>query len=370
MKISSIQIFRYQLPFSKSIILAKKNFDFREGLLIRILDSEGQIGIGEIAPLPGFSLESLAESTSQSMKLAEMLVAQSIPRDLSVLQGAFQRWFSLPNLVSSVKFGFQMAVLNLLAAQSQIPVAQLISSEKPKTLSLTRLLSGTPDEILSKADKIAQSPFVSRVKLKVGRIGLDQEVDLVQEVRTRIGSKFLQLDANRSWDLATAVYFGRQVSDCELLYIEEPLKNPLECSEFTSQTGIGYALDETLQHPEYRFKMREGLVALVLKPTLSGGIETAKMIAEEALEHQVRAVISSSYESSLGLIMLANLAASRTFDVSVGLDTYDVFQYDLCHPEFLETEGRIPLQLLTGQPTIYEDRLELLWQKSKTKTSR
>ncbi len=362
MKISSLQIFRYQLPFVNPVTLAKKKHYFREGLLLRIFDAEGTTAVGEIAPLPGFSPESLAECETQLKKLAKTLLHQLIPDEVRQLQGAFEQWFSSPNLRSSVKFGLEMAVLNLFSAKHQISVARLLSPHCPMFLSLTRLLAGTPDAIRNKAAQIDKSAG-GNIKLKVGRFPVDEEIKLVREIKRMIGSRPLQLDANRSWDLETAVYFGKHVADCEIRYIEEPVINSVECPEFTEKTGIGYALDETLQDPNYQFEFQKGMKALVLKPTIIGGIEKVKMLAREAATYQIPAVISSSYESSLGLIMLANLAATLDLETAVGLDTYDSFRTDLCEPKFSIEQGMISLKRLEpGKAIIREECLELLWQ--------
>ena len=74
--------------------------------------------------------------------------------------------------------------------------------------------------------------------------------------------------------------------------------------------------------PTISFESYTGLRALVLKPTLIAC--TARLIAlvNQARENEVQAVISSSYESDVGLFHLAQLAGSiGGQEITVGLDT-------------------------------------------------
>ena len=61
--------------------------------------------------------------------------------------------------------------------------------------------------------------------------------------------------------------------------------------------------------------------AVVLKPTLLGGLYRTLRFAEEAKALGIKAVISSSYESGVGTGALVALAAA-VGDEPVGLDTY------------------------------------------------
>ena len=53
----------------------------------------------------------------------------------------------------------------------------------------------------------------------------------------------------------------------------------------------------------------EGVKALVVKPSLIGGIEASEVLALEAKAKGVKVVLSSAFESSVGLACIAALAA-------------------------------------------------------------
>lgn len=85
-------------------------------------------------------------------------------------------------------------------------------------------------------------------------------------------------------------------------------------------------LDESLREPDFAFVAEEGVRAVVIKPTLTGSPEKVREQVKAAHALGLTAVISSSIESSLGLMQLARIAARLTPDTIPGLDTLDLMQ--------------------------------------------
>jgi O-succinylbenzoate synthase len=106
------------------------------------------------------------------------------------------------------------------------------------------------------------------------------------------------------------------------------------------------ALDETVvRHGECELEKWRGAAAAVLKPTLLGGFEISMYLARKAMNLGMTPVISSSFESSLGLIALANLAAFvNENDVAAGLDTADWFLADVLDGPLPIEKGRLDLE--------------------------
>ena len=53
---------RYRLPFLRTVRTAHGPWTAREGLLVRLEDGAGRVGYGEVAPMPEFGTETLAEA--------------------------------------------------------------------------------------------------------------------------------------------------------------------------------------------------------------------------------------------------------------------------------------------------------------------
>jgi O-succinylbenzoate synthase len=105
-----------------------------------------------------------------------------------------------------------------------------------------------------------------------------------------------------------------------------------------------YALDDSvLSISPYSLKQRAGLRAIILKPALLGGISVALKFARRADELALLPVISSAFESSLGLLTLANLASAVAPNVACGLDTASWFSDDLFARPLMAADGILRL---------------------------
>jgi O-succinylbenzoate synthase len=93
-------------------------------------------------------------------------------------------------------------------------------------------------------------------------------------------------------------------------YIEEPLANPEGIPRFIEDTEFPVALDETTRErvPE-DLENWEDVVAVVLKPTLLGGVPTVQEWVRSARAVGATPVFSAAYETGVGIRMLVALAA-------------------------------------------------------------
>jgi len=318
----------------------------RSGLIIELTDEHGHTGLGEASPLPGFSSENQILAELQLLSLRHALKGTEIPENLEELSGGFERWLEQYGLAPSVRFGFETALLNLLAVSRKIPLRRLISDRSRDSISINRLLSGSPAEILDKAARLRGEGYKA-VKLKVGQGPLHEEIQLTREVRKRIGDDVaLRLDANRSWSVEDTFIFVRGVADCRIDYIEEPVYNYSMLVSMCNKVGLPLpvAVDESLREltPEALAPL-PNLKAIVLKPTMLG-LERSMQFGRKATSMGITPVVSSAFETSLSLTALAELAAClNTTDVPVGLDTLEWFAKDLLARPLQIERGRLNL---------------------------
>ena len=155
----------------------------------------------------------------------------------------------------------------------------------------------------------------------------------------------LRLDANRAWAWDQAVAFADGVAGVALDYVEEPLAAPERLPELWHDTGLPLAVDESVQEGA---KVRGWATAAVLKPTLVGGLAATLRIAARARAVGVRAVLSASFESGVGLRGVAALAAATGAEPA-GLDTYRWLAADVL-PPLPFGRARVDVPSLFGRP--------------------
>ncbi|MEL7979314.1 o-succinylbenzoate synthase [Vreelandella titanicae] len=282
-----LALYRYSLPFRQPLMFKRERLANREGLLVSI---NGQWG--EIAPLPGFSTETLAEAEAESLACL----------------AALSRGEIVSPTLPSVQFGFD-------CVQRSWPL------NLPEPLPPYPLLQGAPAALiqsLSTTDWQASLP--SRLKLKVARHAMEEELALIEQLAARLPTTKLILDANGGWTREDAQRFCERLPLKQIDYLEEPCAAFADTIAVAEATGGAIALDETLSRRE-EWYCHPQLKALVIKPTLIGSLSDCEALVQRARAGNLRVVVSSSFESGLGLVQLARLASEWAPDEPPGLDT-------------------------------------------------
>lgn len=344
MKISNVAFYRYRLPLVTALNIKKNQILYRDGLLLKITSQAGVIAFGEAAPLEGFSLDSLDDILDKLAVLKNWLIYHEIPNSIEKLNGQLFVWLEPLHLSPSLQFAVEMACLNLVANSRKKPLYQLISDQTHDSIRINGLLTGSKDEVVAQAQNLCEQGFRS-LKLKVGGDVL-ADAEKVKSINTAVnGRAVLHVDANQSWDPDAAIAFGNEIGCAAIDYIEEPFEDTTQIPRFFSETLIPVALDESLlKIPFDQIKRIDGLDFLILKPTILGGIEKTWKIMEAAKVQAIRPVISSAFESSLGVLTLAQLAGGSARDIHCGLDTLKWLQKDLLKSPLSLDHGTIAIQ--------------------------
>ncbi|QIZ78185.1 o-succinylbenzoate synthase [Ferrimonas lipolytica] len=309
-------LYRYRNPLQTPLRFAGKQLRYRHGLLLKF-EHKRQISWGDCAPLPGFSNDTIEQN--QQALLAWCCQQQAIDKLPPAAQFA----------ISSGRF---------MARNQQ-------SKQVTKTVPL---LVGNVEQMLRQALVSANTTM----KLKLARNALTDEISLVQQLQQARPDLRLRIDANQGWQRSQAMQFAKQIDVKRIDYVEEPCLHLSDSLAVHQQTGLPLALDESTQAPNYQYQLHSGVVALVLKPTIIGSIDRLQHLISAAHKDGVACVLSSSFESNLGLLALATLAQQLTPAETPGLDTLSPLTYDLCQPN----------PWLPKRPLLTESQLEPLWQ--------
>ena len=257
----------------------------REGLIVRLKDGSGREGWGEMAPLPGWSKETLRD-----------ILHRLDPR------------------FPSCTFALQSAREEL---ENPLPSF---------SLPLSALLMGTAEEMLALGKKAIAEGFTS-AKVKVGQLSFDQAKQLIDALRSDL---FLRIDVNKAWTLKQAVTFFSHFPDESFESVEDPVQNEDDLAHFP----FPFAIDGIPTHWDF-----PNLKAVVLKPTFCGDI---RPIAEEAKARGKKVILSGVFESGVGTAAIASLAYRLGLDRDpVGLDTYRYLKGDIRKTPLIIRGGRI-----------------------------
>ena len=302
-------------------------------------------GLGESAPLHGFSPETVEQAAQELARISRSLLGRNPTRDWLSAEGDFSRELGATGLSPSARFGFELAIHNLYAASEGKTLFESLYPSTVASVPVNGLLSGSLDEVLEEARWMRDAGYET-VKLKVGRRGVQEDAKSVRALREVLGENVaLRIDANRAWSLEEAATFVRAVGAVRYEYIEEPLADPSRLAGFVGEHGVPVALDESLVGmPPEELECHNYARAVVLKPTIIGGISRTLRLAEEALRGGIVPVVSSAYEAGIGTEgLLALSAATGGGNVAAGLDTYRQLGVDVLDPALDLTSPRVDL---------------------------
>ena len=263
----------------------------REGVLVRYVDENGEVGWGDAAPLPGWSPESLEDVTAM--------------RDVSSLHCGREA------ALASIQ-GFA----NWPRHHLRVPVNAMLDGDRAAMVERAR-------------GAVAEG--CGCFKIKTRGHSIDALRDILDAILDAAGRDVqLRLDPNRSWGFGEALEITNSLRGYPIQYIEEPLHDSGRLVEFIGASCLPVALDETLREisPDELEKYR-GVAALVLKPTLMGGFERASDFAHAGAVHGMLSVVSACFESGVGIYSLGRFAASLETCAAAGLDTYSRLEKDV-----------------------------------------
>jgi len=325
MRIRSLSLQTYEIPLTNGLM--------RSGILINIQDEEENTGWGEIAPLPGWSKETLKDSLAQLHQKHHEIInidwtARTCLKEIEKLK-----------LLPSVTFGLESALLSILAP---LPEHHVLTSA---------LLMGSPQEILEQA-KIRHAEGYSSAKLKVSNLSFDEASSVIHQLKDKFR---LRIDVNRAWNTPDSLHFFAGFPLDTFDYVEEPFQNPHDLARFLHPLAVDESFPQELSLEQ--LALLPTLKALIYKPTLQGGMIGCLRLHEWATKRAVSLVLSSSFESDLGVARVASIAHRLSLFAPVGIGTFHHLKEYICvNPlRFSRSFAFIPAQLTPKEP-VFKNR--------------
>lgn len=268
----------------------------RAALVVEVVTEDGHVGLGEAAPLPGTSRDTLAAATAGVAALAARA-----PFTIEPAAPAIARLAEALTEAPSARFAIEAALLGALASIRCTSIADLLVPAPARSLACAVVVD-TPE-----AARAAVAAGARTLKVKVGP---DGDLERVLAIAAAAPGIALRLDANRAWPAARVRERLFALAELPVELVEEPcpdahllLDDPLPCPIALDESlgALGpAALTHALAQP--------GLAALILKPTLLGGFAACLALAAQARAAGKRAIVTHCLEGPVGTAACAELA--------------------------------------------------------------
>lgn len=307
-----ISLSQQTLHFKKPARTSRGEYITHHAIIVRITDEHSErIGLGECAPLPDLSCDRDAyKQMSQVARLIDHALATPSYTD------ALRPYPALLFALESALFDYQQnpILYDTPFAHSQVGIP---------TNGLVWM--GDYDEMLAQAKrKILQGHRC--IKFKIGTLKWEEEIHLIETLRSRFSPDTLQirLDANGnlapdSADIDLDIVKDKlaDLAPYGIHSIEQPVPQYHwhHMAQLCATSPIPIALDEELiglNHTEEKVSMLDTIKPqyIVIKPSLHGGITGSLEWVSLAQRRGIGSWMTSALESNIGLRNVALLAAS------------------------------------------------------------
>jgi muconate cycloisomerase len=294
MRLASIEVIPYALPFREPYVTARGTLTRREMVLLRLRDEDGLVGLGEAVPLAlrgGASIDQVVEEL-------EGLVRGSVLAS-AVEMGNVGEAARLPPSLELAAPTRCAALTALLDLGEKRHGSDSVATPVPCNATL---VSGEPAAVAADALRWRDEGYTT-FKLKLGG---GEDVAQVRAVRDALGPEAqIRVDANATWDLATAQEILAEIEPLGIQLAEEPVATLERAVELGASTSIPLAGDESIETPEDALRAaRTGAFQLTgVKLSKVGGIFQALRVAGN-----LPAYASSALDGPVGIALGARLA--------------------------------------------------------------
>ncbi|MBL3655299.1 o-succinylbenzoate synthase [Fulvivirga sp. 2943] len=330
--------FKFDAGTSRGVLKTKDTF------FIKIWDGNDpeKFGLGECGPLKGLSVDDRPDLEERISKILNLLTEkESLPENK-------EEAYKLANELAgedfpSIRFALETAFLDLLNGGER----QLFSNDfvfKKEPIPINGLIwMGEMDFMKSQVDKKIEEGY-SCIKLKIGAIDFEKEIELLSYIRSKDAECVLRVDANGGFSPEEAMQKLERLAELKLHSIEQPIKQHQwkDMSRLCGASPIPIALDEELIGVYSRADKIELLEELkpqyiILKPTLLGGLESCLEWVSLAEPRGIGWWLTSALESNIGLNAISQFAAELQAPGHQGLGTGKLYHNNIDSP--LEVVG-------------------------------
>ena len=283
----------------------------QKSAVVRLTAADGSVGLGNIDPSPGYSVETIEQSLAALRDLLAPVVrgldAGNPHRLVQVMDAALTGHLD-------AKAAIEMAAVDLLARRLGIAVHQYLGGAVVERVRFNAWIGILPpDEAATEARKWFDKGFRS-AKIKVGG-GIAADRDRVAAVREAVGPTMaLRADANAGYSVGDAIALGRLLEPLDLQLLEQPVADDdlAGMAKVRQAIGIPVMADESItDHASLIAVIRADCADIVkLKVMKQGGFLRCRRMLETATAAGMKVVIGHGF--GLGVNTVAEIMLAAT----------------------------------------------------------
>lgn len=300
MKITAIEAIPFAIPYRKPLRFASGEVHVAEHVLVRVVTSDGVVGVAEAPPRPFTYGETQDGIVAVIDKIFAPAIIGLTLLERELVTARLNRTIGNPTAKSAI----DMAIWDALGRTLGLRVPELLGGFTDHMRVSHMLGFDDPATMVAEAEKMRDTYGITTFKVKVGRrpIGLDTAV--VRALRERFGDEIdLYVDGNRGWTASESARAMKQMSDLGLLFAEElcPADDVLARRWLVGQLDVPFIADESVPTPAdvTRESLAGAMTAVSIK-TARTGFTTSRRVHHLAEGLGLEVVMGNQIDGQIG----------------------------------------------------------------------
>ena len=311
MNIVKVDVIPFGVPI-RNFADAYTGFSVSNAVLVKITAEDGTVGFGEACAWEpefyGETLESVASTISRY--IAPVIIGENafnINRIMTKIDSAVAR-------ITCVKEGVDLALHDLKGRLLQVPVYNLLGGSFRKDIPVASEIGiDTPETMAENALDVLKLG-IRVIKIK-GSDDMKLDVERIKNIRQAVGDEIeLRLDPNAAWDTIGTIKTMKQIEDCNLQLLEQPIGawDLKGMAYIRNNISVPLMADESIWTPQDVVRIAEyGAADIInIKIAKSCGLALAKQIEFVAESHGLPCIVGTEIEPGFSLVAKLHLAAS------------------------------------------------------------
>jgi L-alanine-DL-glutamate epimerase-like enolase superfamily enzyme len=339
MKITSVECIPLSLPFVKPIVMSHGAAVSSQTILLKLHTDEGITGYAECGDTSmwymGESQDSLYYNVTKVF--APILLGED-PFNIELIVTKMDKAVKINNQSKAL---VDYALHDLMGKALGVPVYKLLGGlSNPKIKLAYVMSSGTPEGVAAQAKKLVNAGY-GGLKLKVGANVVEEDVEMVAEVRKAVGNSIkIMTDTNGGWSYLKALKFLQQAAKYDLYLSEQPVPwwDIDGLARLRRKVDVPIFADESAAELNDLIKLyeRDAVDGFFLKVPKAGGIHKSCKWVAIAQAMDLNVMCGCMINTGLGAAVEAHFLAAIEWMGKIEQESIGPLnQYDL-----IETNGK------------------------------
>jgi L-alanine-DL-glutamate epimerase-like enolase superfamily enzyme len=329
MNIASVEVFPIRLPLMAVLTLprgASRTLDEGKRIaLVKITDTDGNVGWGEAGPSRRWSAETLESCVSSIRNYLAPVVTGHDVFDIAGLHAKMNQELAVGMDPGQpiAKCAIDLAVHDLVCKRLGINLQSWLGAKRADCVPLARLVSAATPQEAARITEAAWSEGFRGFKVKVAH-HKQLDADIVRAVVKAARGAYVWADANQGYTLEEALRMCKVFEALGLTLFEQPvpMSDVYAMKKLLSASGLTIALDEAAIGLPFVIDLlrRDAVEGLAIKVSKVGGLHYARQMCDLALNAGLTLIGSGLMDAPIGFAASVHLFAAYGISLPVDLN--------------------------------------------------